>query len=89
MKAKRNVHSYKIADKYYNRAARKAKKLGTTISEVIETYLTWWGEPPASADASECIPLPHDYVGINRISVLHTDGLTSLDPVPQSKKTKK
>jgi len=47
VKEKRNARSYKIADKTYRKAMRKAKKDKTTLAVLIESYVVAYSKDMA------------------------------------------
>ena len=70
-KAKRKVRSYKITDKYYNRAQRKFAKTDKSLAERIEQFVIDIGEP---IPKGRTIDLPSDYLMFTNIGVLGQDG---------------
>jgi hypothetical protein len=75
-KAKRNVRSYKISDKYYNRAQKKFAKTDKSLAERIEEFVIEIGIPEPKGNA---INLPSDYITFSNIGVLRDDG--KVDPL--------
>lgn len=70
-KAKRKVRSYKIADKYYNRAQRKFAKTDKSLSERIEEFVIEIGSPVSKG---KTVDLPSDYLSFSQIGILREDG---------------
>jgi hypothetical protein len=68
---KRKPRAYKITDKYYSRAQRKAAKSDKSLAERIEDFVIEYGKP---APRSKCIPLPADFLSFSEIGVLKSDG---------------
>lgn len=70
-KAKRNVRSYKIADKYYNRAQKKFAKTDKSLAERIEEFVIEIGKPEPKG---KTVDLPSDYLSFSSIGILREDG---------------
>lgn len=68
---KRKPRSYKITDKNYVRAQRKAARTDKSLAERVEEFVIQYGRPePRSKTTS----LPDDYLMFDKIGVLSAEG---------------
>jgi hypothetical protein len=80
---KRKPRAYKITDKYYVRAQKKAAKTDKSLAERVEEFVIEYGKPVPKRKA---IQLPADYLMFSKIGVLNAEG--AISPLLVNKKKK-
>lgn len=75
MKEKRKARAYKITDKHYERALKKASKTDKSLAERIEEFVIEYGAPVKRVKVNGRVSLPSDYIDFSKgIGILNVEG---------------